>query len=113
MHYVELSDKGEFLGLFPLTEELAGTAFFDGILVVIPVTEQNEVVEQQAESIRRLATEVPVSIQREWFFDQLNQIIGSEVVEKGSAVRLFLLNGTPLTATELGTHHRGGNRNIE
>ena len=30
MHYIELDDNGVFHGVYPLNEEIAGTAFYDG-----------------------------------------------------------------------------------
>ena len=32
MHYIELDDNGAFHGVYPLNEEIAGTAFYDGVL---------------------------------------------------------------------------------
>lgn len=32
MHYIELDDNGVFHGVYPLNEEIAGTAFYDGVL---------------------------------------------------------------------------------
>lgn len=34
MHYAELSDDGSLVGIHPFTEELAHTAFFDGLIVL-------------------------------------------------------------------------------
>ena len=39
MHYIELDDNGAFHGVYPLNEEIAGTAFYDGVLV--PVLPRN------------------------------------------------------------------------
>ena len=33
MHYVELDEKENLVGVFPLNGEIAGTEFYDGILV--------------------------------------------------------------------------------
>ncbi|MDH6303835.1 hypothetical protein M2459_000167 [Parabacteroides sp. PF5-5] len=35
MHYVELSDDHRLHGVFPLDGEIAGTEFYDGMLVVV------------------------------------------------------------------------------
>ena len=35
MHYIELDDNGAFHGVYPLNEEIAGTAFYDGVLVPV------------------------------------------------------------------------------
>ena len=34
MHYVELDDSGILTGVFPLEGEIAGTEFYDGILIL-------------------------------------------------------------------------------
>ena len=33
LHYVELNDNGVLAGIFPLEGEIAGTEFYDGILI--------------------------------------------------------------------------------
>ena len=35
MHYIELDDNGAFHGVYPLNEEIAGTAFYDGVQVPV------------------------------------------------------------------------------
>ena len=37
MHYVELDDSGILTGVFPLEGEIAGTEFYDGILILVPI----------------------------------------------------------------------------
>ena len=32
MHYVELDSQNRLVGIFPLSEEIAGTEFYDGLL---------------------------------------------------------------------------------
>lgn len=36
MSYVEMDEKGSFLGLYPLAEEIAQTRFLNGVLVLLP-----------------------------------------------------------------------------
>lgn len=40
LHYIEWDESNVLITLAPLEEELAGVAFFNGTLVVIPATEQ-------------------------------------------------------------------------
>ena len=35
MHYLEISDAGEFEGIYPLSHEIAGTAFYDGLILPV------------------------------------------------------------------------------
>ena len=35
LHYVELNDNGVLAGIFPLEGEIAGTEFYDGILILV------------------------------------------------------------------------------
>ena len=37
MHYVELDESGILTGVFPLEGEIAGTEFYDGILILVPI----------------------------------------------------------------------------
>ncbi|MDH6342384.1 hypothetical protein M2480_001006 [Parabacteroides sp. PFB2-12] len=37
LHYLEIDEQGCFRGVFPLREEIAGTAFFDGVLIPVPL----------------------------------------------------------------------------
>ena len=40
LHYVELDESGRWVGCYPLESELAATAFYDGVLVPLPVSFQ-------------------------------------------------------------------------
>jgi len=40
MSYIELNDDNTFNGVFPLQDEIAGTAFYDGLLVPVDKPEQ-------------------------------------------------------------------------
>lgn len=36
MHYIEVDNAGRFRGVYPLDQEMAGTEFYDGILIPFP-----------------------------------------------------------------------------
>ncbi|MDR1919055.1 MAG: hypothetical protein LBQ65_05355 [Tannerellaceae bacterium] len=36
LSYVELTDEGVFLGVYPLREEISATEFYDGLLLPLP-----------------------------------------------------------------------------
>ena len=99
MHYVELDDKGAFVGVFPLNGEIAGTEFYDGI--VIPVMMEPKIVhchEILLSSQCNLNYTVVEAIS-----DALTNVEVSEGVIPGVSVQLLLLNGIPLTAAKFGT----------
>jgi len=90
MHYIELDDKGIFRGVYPLQEEIAGTEFYDGVII-------------------------PVSWEKEPDFSSLlntwKDITGQ--TEPGSPVRIYRLHGISRTAAELGTDDGSGNGYIQ
>ncbi|MDR1499777.1 MAG: hypothetical protein LBI58_02235 [Tannerellaceae bacterium] len=36
MSYVEITDQGVLLGIYPLEEEIPSTEFYDGLLFIVP-----------------------------------------------------------------------------
>lgn len=62
MHYIELDTAGRFQGVYPLDREIAGTEFYDGILIPFP---QNAVLSfseclKQATEWKKEADEVSI-----------------------------------------------------
>lgn len=102
MHYVELDDAGAFTGVYPLDAEIAGTEFYDGLIVpVLPDTE--------------FFPDNIFTIPLQWDLDlTAMDIVAHKLVTEqvskgiypGVPVRLLLLSGITLTATELGTNYR-------
>lgn len=90
MHYLELDDDGLFQGIFPLTEEIAGTAFYDGILIPLPSD---------------IESGYPF-IWKEW------QVLTKAVVP-GVWVGIFRLGGIPFATAKLGTYDSSCNGYIE
>lgn len=90
MHYLELDDQGCFVGVYPLDREIAGTEFYDGVLLPLPErTDPSEIY----------------SFPEKWFKLTDN-------VVKGAKVQLFRLTGIH-PASELGADHSRGNGHIE
>lgn len=82
MHYIEVDDLGLFHGVFPLEEEIAGTAFYDGVLIpVLPGT----TVDFKS-LVERWET---------WTWE----------ICVGMPVQIFRLSGIPLASAKLGTDH--------
>lgn len=80
IHYIEVNDAGEFIGVYPLVEEIAGTAFLDGVIIPLP------------------AAVVPDIKQ---IFNNWEKWTDEVVV--GSPVHLYRITGLPLSAAKFGT----------
>lgn len=91
MSYIELDDSGLFRGVYPLEGEIAGTAFYDGILLPVVSSESS------------LSCERAIA---EW-----KSLTGA--VSEGSPVWIYRLSGIPLAAAELGAYNGGGNGHVE
>ena len=91
MHYIELDENGAFHGVYPLNEEIAGTAFSDGVLVPV------------------LSSEPAIGFK---------QVMGSwpaltEKITPGCSVHIYRLSGIPLASAKLGTDHGCSDSHIE
>ena len=93
MHYIELDDEGRFVGVFPLREEIAGTAFYDGVLVPVPSRDVERVVDFAL-------------LLREW-----RTLTGR--VAPGERVAVYRLGGIPLASAKLGADHGGSDGYVE
>lgn len=91
LHYVELDDDGHWAGCFPLETELASTAFYDGILIPIPLQLSPQDVS------------VLIAYWREW----------TSLLRLGDPVALYQLNGLSPTSAKLGTDDGRGNGHIK
>lgn len=101
MHYVELDDTGAFAGVYPLDAEIAGTEFYDGIIV--PVLPCVEFFHNNTFSIPLQCNSGSTAM--EIIAHKLEEEQVSVDVNTGVLVQLFLLKGISLTTTELGTNH--------
>lgn len=90
MHYIEVDDGGLFCGIFPLEAEIAGTAFYDGVL--IPVLPGMAIDFQSM-----------TNTWRDW----------TENVSIGSPAQVYRLTGIPLASAKLGTDHGCSDGHIE
>lgn len=109
MHYVELDNQGSFTGIFPLDGEIAGTEFYDGILVPVTCGEEMKSLEK-----------ISVSIQ--WETGKSRTVILSDVlkqngfsldIESGDSVQLLLLTGISLPPAEFCTDNSRSNGYIK
>lgn len=108
LHYIELNDLGYINGIYPLEQEIAGTAFYDGIL--FPV---RQVVDMNAGSMYRELSRLHV-IHPEKSCIGLLELLGLASVKGGSfPVDLFRIYGSGLASPEFGTDNGCGNCHIE
>lgn len=109
MHYLELADDGSFAGIYPLSKEIAGTEFYDGILVPVAYDAR-----QVCSDVISISSEKNLNLSRkESIFSLLDALNPSACIKKNTPVRLILLSGNPMTATELSTNYGCGNSNVE
>lgn len=109
LSYIELSDNGQFIGVYPLSEEIAGTEFRDGILIPVACSNKKNLSEGFPISSGRISD----FSRKEVLSEMLGQACLSDGIEAGTPVRLFLLNISSLAATELRTDHSCGNSHVE
>ena len=55
LHYVELNDNGVLAGIFPLEGEIAGTEFYDGILILVPIPVHLPQIRYHTSRVRQFA----------------------------------------------------------
>lgn len=101
MHYVELSDEAQLNGVFPLVEEIAGTEFYDGILIPVAFAGNMEKVSGK---ISYPWNDDP-AIRREQAVKSVLSSLNGRLAEVGEKVSLLSLQ---LSAAEFGTDNRCG-----
>lgn len=114
MAYLELDEENRFLGIYPLTEEIAGTAFYDGILLPLVADEALIACETRLASWLRNTT----CSAKEQVFDFLAETGLAGRLETGQCVVVYRLGGIGLaghlqTSPELGADHGCGNGYIQ
>ena len=96
LHYVEIC-SGCFAGAYPLREEIAGTAFFDGILLPVPLSIDKAMLDAALQYLHAEA--------RELSWENLSTLlyIGKAEPLEAQPVRLFLLDPHRYSSSELRT----------
>lgn len=102
LHYVELSSGSNVLnGVFPLEEEIAGTEFYDGILLPLPadfdISEINKILLKIKEEKKNPDWES--------FSSLLSSYLDLQLSLEGKPIRLLLLDIHKCTSAELGANH--------
>lgn len=109
MHYLELDDNGRLVGIRPLTEEIAGTEFYDGILLPVP---EGGSATFAADLLSFLKKEADLS-EEGCAFRWMRDSDWWDAVAEGAPVSLFLLNRIALPASELGADNGGGDCHVQ
>lgn len=106
MHCLEMASSGDLQEIFPLTEEIAGTSFLDGVLLA--VTASSVLTEKEISQLlwRKKISEYPMLLS----YLQQQSFVAPTLGEK---IRLFHIQLHPLTASELSTNDSRSNRHIE
>lgn len=126
MHYVELDDRGALTNVFPLEGEIAGTEFYDGILIPIPVPaleagSQRNCLNRKSDDIacspaipRQAREQVAFDLlPGETLADALKRKGFTDACEAGLPVCLLLLNGVSFAAAKFGTDNSRCNGYIQ
>lgn len=106
MHCLEIASSGDLQEIFPLTEEIAGTSFLDGVLLA--VTASSVLTEKEISQLlwRKKISEYPMLLS----YLQQQSFVAPALGEK---IRLFHIQLHPLTASELSTNNSRSNCHIE
>ena len=101
LHYIELDDRNNIVEVAPLTEEIAGTAFYDGIL--FPSSE--EIDKEALSKILKQKNDISVT----------EALFQSGLIASGNqqAVFIYQLTGVNLSASEFGTSDCGSHCHIQ
>jgi|GEM_PF-1620268 hypothetical protein len=90
LHYIEIDDHNNFVGVFPLSEEIAGTEFYDG--VVFPSH----------------STDLDIDS-----LDSLKKSGVADNIKKGNVIDVYQLREGLCSSTKLTTNKRSCNSNIK
>lgn len=106
MHCLEIASSGDLQEIFPLTEEIAGTSFLDGVLLA--VTASSVLTEKEISQLlwRKKISEYSMLLS----YLQQQSFVSPALGEK---IRLFHIQLHPLTASELSTNNSRSNCHIE
>lgn len=96
MHYVELDEKENLVGVFPLNGEIAGTEFYDGILV--PALAEGEKMDRQRIEFSWAGNKNSLGI--EFLTAALQKLNLPKPAEKGLPTQVLLVT-LPLTSAKL------------
>ncbi|MBQ8529724.1 MAG: hypothetical protein IJ430_00970 [Parabacteroides sp.] len=96
LHYVELDEKENLVGVFPLNGEIAGTEFYDGILV--PALAEGEKMDRQGIEFSWAGNKNSLGI--EFLTAALQKLDLPKPAEKGLPTQVLLVT-LPLTSAKL------------
>lgn len=106
MHCLETASSGDLQEIFPLTEEIAGTSFLDGVLLAVTASSVLTAKEISQLLWRKKISEYPMLLS---YLQQ--QSFATPAL--GEKLRLFHIQLHPFTASELSTNNSRSNCHIE
>jgi hypothetical protein len=109
MYYVQLDENGTFVGVYPLDAEIAGTEFYDGM--IIPVLPGADFFTGHSFSFPLQSNSTSTAM--EILTHKLEGEQVSEGVNPDVPVQLILLSDITLTTAEFGTNHSCCNGNVK
>ncbi len=100
-HYIELNEKNQITVVAPLTEEIAGTVFYDGIIFPSPIEhlDFNNIIGELGYFPTKIAQ----------YLFELGIIASIETFP----VFIYILSGVDFSSPEFGTNNRGRDCDIE
>ena len=107
LHYIELDDQMQLKSINPLTNEIAGTSFYNGVLLVVnaasfpPHKEFNSIWES-------FCTQFP-----EAAFSEFMEYLQLEEITEGDRVTIYHLDGIDLLSPKLRANNSCGNCHIQ
>ena len=107
LHYIELDDQAHLKSINPLTNEIANTLFYNGVLLIANATD--------------IFSSKELGITMEIFFEQFPEATLSEFMEylqlsevkEGSLVAVYHLDGIDLLSAKLRANNSGSNCHIQ
>lgn len=109
MHYVELDADNRLVGIYPLQQEIAGTEFYDGLLIPVPLS----AAQGFEESLLRFYHHGKAWTEQKELFDGLAASVTAHQMQTGCPVVLYLLNHRQLASSEFSTDNSRCNCHIQ
>lgn len=105
LHYIEVSEINNLNNIIPLKNEIAGTSFYNGVILVL---KEDYLPEQLTSLLTQLISKSP----NQYVFPILNQCQFNEVSINDS-IHLYILNGIDLLSTKFRTSNSSGHCHIQ
>ena len=108
MSYAELSDDYCLVGIYPLQEEIAGTQFVSGAVLLIPQKLYPSACEAAAKVKSLINSSLTLALA-----ELLNELGLVNAPAMGEAYHVLHLDGLNLSSSEFGANNGGGNCHVQ